>query len=468
MAASCNGSGRNQRRDPVTGSQRRGYRRGDTRIPRSSRSAQPRAVRGNKPGIGGRRPRRPLQPAPRIPQRMGARFRHDCSCAEDSASARIRAAPIWNGKSCWRCCSAHARSAFRPAPNWYRRSASGKTSSPPRASTELSFRTSEAERPADYWTYAKGRGFTLLPGKSLIAALKKATQPDASGIRYGFSCYRASEYVILLGVAQELMVCNPNLLARLQRHWESRAIMSGEFHQVFLREHGSMTEPLPLKYYVPGDRVWFRNPDAHSSDASGYEGSWVLYLGNGLFNNFWQSTQPYTLTSKCLEIYHWRNATFRDAAGDLRMDEALVEQHVRESIADPVETQRIMREMLRHREPSGVYRMAAASTPPANICAGCAPTPRTCCCPNLKTDRASGKIFRVRRAVRDASRFSGVGPAPQRYCGSCYFPQPSNSAKRRPPIHPLFLLAIFSCSEPATPPCLRVDARYPLHPPRER
>lgn len=222
-------------------------------------------------------------------------------------------------------------------------------------SAELSFHTSEAERPADYWTYAKGRGFTLLPGKSLIAALKTATQPDASGTRYGFSCYRATEYVILLGAAQELMVCNPDLLARLQRHWESRPIMSGEFHQVFLREYGSMAEPLPLKYYVPGDRVWFRNPDADSSDATGYEGSWVLYLGGGLFNNFWKSAEPYTLTSKCLEIYQWRNATFRDAAGELRMDEAMVEQRVRESIADPSETQRILRTMLRHREPSGVY-----------------------------------------------------------------------------------------------------------------
>ncbi len=223
-------------------------------------------------------------------------------------------------------------------------------------SAELSFRTSEAERPADYWTYAKGRGFTLLPGKSLIAALKKATQPDASGTRYGFSCYRATEYVILLGVAQELTVCNPDLLARLQRHWESRSIMSAEFHQVFLREYGSMAEPLPLKYYVPGDRVWFRNPDAHSSDATGYEGSWVLYLGGGLFNNFWKSAEPYTLTSKCLEIYQWRNATFRDATGELRMDEVMVEQRVRESIADPPETQRILNKMLRHREPSGVYR----------------------------------------------------------------------------------------------------------------
>lgn len=222
-------------------------------------------------------------------------------------------------------------------------------------SAELSFRTSEAERPADYWTYTSGRGFTLLPGKSLIVALNKAIQPDACGIRYGFSCYRATEYVLLLGVAQELTVCNPGLLAGLQRHWESRAIMSGEFHQVFLREHGSMAEPLPVGYYVPGDRVWFRNSDPDSSDASGYEGSWVLYLGSGLFNNFWKPAAPDTLTSKCLEIYHWRNAVFRDAAGELRVDDAMVEKRVRASTADPAETQGILRTMLRHREPSGAY-----------------------------------------------------------------------------------------------------------------
>lgn len=221
--------------------------------------------------------------------------------------------------------------------------------------TELSFHTTEAERPADYWTYANGRGFTLLPGKSLIAALQKATQPGASGVRYSFSCYRATEYVILLGIAQELETCNPELLSRLQRHWESRAIMSGQFHDVFLREHGSMEDPLPLKYFVPGDRTWFRNPDDHSSDATGYEGSWVMYLGGGLFSNFWKPAEPYTLTAKCLEIFHWRDAAWRDRAGELQIDESVVERHVRMSSADPDQVARILGKMLRHREPSGVY-----------------------------------------------------------------------------------------------------------------
>jgi hypothetical protein len=221
--------------------------------------------------------------------------------------------------------------------------------------TALAFHTTEAERPADYWTYTEGRGFTIRPGKPLITALQKATQPDASGTLYSFSCYRATEYVVLLGIAQELAVSNPALLEQLQRQWERRAIMSGQFHDVFLREYGSMSEPLPPKYYVPGDRLWFRNPDAHSSDVTGYEGSWVFYLGGGLFTNFWKRDQPYTLASKCVELYHWRHATYRDQAGELQIDETVVEERVRASMSDPAEVERILDLMMRFREAKGVY-----------------------------------------------------------------------------------------------------------------
>jgi hypothetical protein len=131
--------------------------------------------------------------------------------------------------------------------------------------------------------------------------------------------------------------------------------MSGEFHEVFLREHGTMSEPLPLKYFVPGDRTWFRNPDEHSSDVTGYEGSWVMYLGGGLFTNFWKRDQPYTLEAKCIEMYHWRNATYRDQAGELQIDEAVVENRVADTADDPAEIERILALMQRHREPSGMY-----------------------------------------------------------------------------------------------------------------
>jgi len=161
--------------------------------------------------------------------------------------------------------------------------------------------------------------------------------------------------VIVLGIAQELARSNPTLLEQLQQHWESRAIMSRQFHDVFLHEYGSMQSPLPPKYYVPGDRLWFRNPDERSSDVEGYEGSWVIYLGCGLFTNFWTCDKPYNMTAKCLEIYHWRSGIYRDTAGDLKMDEARVEARVRATMSDPAEVEQILQRMLRLRDPSGVY-----------------------------------------------------------------------------------------------------------------
>lgn len=222
--------------------------------------------------------------------------------------------------------------------------------------TSLAFHTEVADRPPGYWNYAEDRGFTLKPGKCLLAALTEATQPDVSGRTYPFSCYRATEYVILLGVAQELRESNPELLGRLARQWETRAITSDRFRETFLREYGSMSSPLPTRYYVPGDRVWFRNPDDHSSDATGFEGSWVFYLGGGLFTNFWKRDRPFTLESKCVELYHWRDATYRDDKGEVRIDESVVDARVRESMRDSDALAGILDRMLRLRDPSGVYR----------------------------------------------------------------------------------------------------------------
>lgn len=224
--------------------------------------------------------------------------------------------------------------------------------------TTLAFETEAAERPEDCWTYDEDKGFTLLPGVPLIDALIKTTQPEVSGRLYSFSCYRATEYVTLLGIAQELARSNTELFERLQSVWRQRAIMSEEFHTVFLREQGSMEQPVPPLYYVPGDRVWFRNPDEASADATGFEGSWVMYLGGGLFTNFWKQHQPYTLTRKCVEIYHWRHGLYRDEKGESQIDEAHIEPMIAATLADPAELARVMARMTRWREPRGVYTEA--------------------------------------------------------------------------------------------------------------
>lgn len=243
--------------------------------------------------------------------------------------------------------------------------------------TQLAFGTSQAERPASHWTYDENRGFTVLPGQPLIEALTLATQPDAGdGKLYAFSCYRASEYVMLLGIAQELERVNPPLLAALQRQWETSAIQSGAYHDVFMTELGSLEEPLPPRWYVPGDRVWFRNPDEASADASGFEGSWVIYLGNGLFTNFWERGRPFSFTDKCLEIYHWRHGTYVDAEGDLRMDEVIVAAKVAETRADPVKLAAVVARMARLRDGRGVYLeggcIDATREFPRRVCPGTA------------------------------------------------------------------------------------------------
>ncbi|VFR23014.1 putative lipoprotein [plant metagenome] len=221
--------------------------------------------------------------------------------------------------------------------------------------TALAFDTEAAERPEDCWTYSEATGFVLRPGADLIDALRKATQPDATGKLYAFSCYRATEYVTLLGIAQELQDTNPPLYRRLQRQWEQRAIMSGLFHDVFLREYGSLQDPLPSRYYVPGDRLWFRNPDEASANAEGYEGSWVVYVGEGRYTNFWKRDQPFTLVSKCLEIYHWRDATYENDRGQLRVNDDEVDRRVHQTQQDPQAVQAILARMLRIRDPQGVY-----------------------------------------------------------------------------------------------------------------
>lgn len=223
------------------------------------------------------------------------------------------------------------------------------------ARTAVAFKTLAAERPDRYWTYDDDAGFLLRPGERLSDALRAATQPSVTGQLYDFSCYRASEYVILLGLSEELEGFNPSLLERLEARCRRRAIRSREFHDVFLDEFGSHDAPVPARYFVPGDRLWFRNPDARSSDALGYEGSWVIYMGGGLFSNFWKQERPYTLEDKCIEIFHWRDGAYQDDQREWQMDEEKVDACVARTCSDAAERERVLERMMRMRDPQGIY-----------------------------------------------------------------------------------------------------------------
>ena len=221
--------------------------------------------------------------------------------------------------------------------------------------TELSFDTDAITRPQAYWIYTKENGFLLRQGVSLAEGLERALCPDVSGSTYAFSCQRASEYLMLFAVVRELSKVNQAGLHAVEEQWRKRALTGDDFLFRFLEERGTRENPVPMRYYIPGDRIWFKNPDDHSSDIEGYEGSWVVYLGNGLFCNLWDRQKPYTLEEKCLEIYYWSKSTAVNGNGMLYMNEDAVKEQVEEALRDPAIQRSILEKMMVYRDPTGVY-----------------------------------------------------------------------------------------------------------------
>jgi hypothetical protein len=220
---------------------------------------------------------------------------------------------------------------------------------------ELNFDTSRISRPEAYWAHLEGNGFVLKDGASLVEGIERALCPDISGNHYSFSCQRASEYLMLHSLATELGLSNPDKLMDIELQWKRAPLVADKFLNSFLMEIGSIQNPFPMRLYVPGDRVWFKNPDDFSSNVQGYEGSWVIYLGSGQFANLWNKSYPYTLEKKCVEIYHWRNGVRKDKTGRLEIDEDLLKELVYETLSSDFEVQKIMDLMMRYRDPQGVY-----------------------------------------------------------------------------------------------------------------
>jgi len=221
--------------------------------------------------------------------------------------------------------------------------------------TELSFDTNSITRPQAYWVHSKENGFLLRQGVSLAEGIERALCPDVSGYTYAFSCQRASEYLMLYAVVSELLKVNKEALHATEAQWRKRALTGDDFLFRFLEERGTRENPMPMRYYIPGDRIWFKNPDDHSSDIEGFEGSWVIYLGGGRFCNLWDRQRPYTLEEKCLEIYYWSQCVEVSPAGVPWMNEAVVKERVQMALNDPAIKSPILQRMMVYRDPAGVY-----------------------------------------------------------------------------------------------------------------
>lgn len=218
--------------------------------------------------------------------------------------------------------------------------------------TFVRFDTMQVDRPTDFWTWDDNRGFLLNPGKPLARAIEVAMQPGDSDHAYAFSCKRAGEYLVLLGLAQEAEAVNPRLYRRLLRQSHTCALRGDDYDNAYLQKIGTPEEPLPPRYFIPGDRVWFRNPDVFSSDITGFEGSFTVYIGGGRFPNFWKRNRTETLITKCLTIYFWRDAIYQNAEGDWQVDEPHADRLVEQALRDPERVEEIVDELMQWQEPN--------------------------------------------------------------------------------------------------------------------
>ncbi|MDD0816536.1 hypothetical protein PSQ39_17995 [Curvibacter sp. HBC28] len=140
--------------------------------------------------------------------------------------------------------------------------------------------------PAEDWLQDPPQGLRLRPGRSLIAALQTTLQPDRQHPGHHLSSYRASEWVLLLGLAQELQRHHPALYSRLQQRFERRVMRNCEVHQGLMHQLGQPEAALPRHFAVPGDRLWFGHTSATQRLLPDEQGTWSIYLGQGRFQHF--------------------------------------------------------------------------------------------------------------------------------------------------------------------------------------
>lgn len=151
----------------------------------------------------------------------------------------------------------------------------------------------------------------LLENKSLLEGIKKSIMSKDK--LYNYSCSRITEFLLLSGLLE--VNSNKPICQQIESIWRRKAIKSKLFHDTFLYEYGTKKNPIPMKYYIPGDMIWFGNPDKKSSDIMGYEGTWVVYLNDGLFCDFWKDggdvSHQHTLEDIIITIYNWRHSMIK-------------------------------------------------------------------------------------------------------------------------------------------------------------
>jgi hypothetical protein len=171
-----------------------------------------------------------------------------------------------------------------------------------------------------YWTYG-----TPVPGVALSEAVDDIFRHQD---QYAFGCYTATKIAVVHGILDYYgrIKNQPDHVALV----ESRLLVDDE--PLVDIEPGSMwsfeagiapselVKPgkvLQIQYgvaplnFVPGDWVYFLNPDPASRAIAGYEGSNAIYLGRGRFDDYYDdNNHGFTYVEKLDEVFQWRHGVF--------------------------------------------------------------------------------------------------------------------------------------------------------------
>ena len=180
-----------------------------------------------------------------------------------------------------------------------------------------------------------------------LETVRRTMISDISNNLYEFSCKRVCEYIVLLSILLELKKYNKNnIIEKIEDIYRKKPLKSVSFNETFMTEYGSNTFPVPKLFYIPGDRLWFKNMDDKSSDVAAFEGKWAIYLGNGLFGDFWKTsgniTNQFTFEDILIEIYNWRYCVKLDDNNESYIDEVEVYKRIKYCKENEKEKNRII------------------------------------------------------------------------------------------------------------------------------
>lgn len=145
---------------------------------------------------------------------------------------------------------------------------------------------------------------------------------------YAIGCYTATKLVMAQGILDYYARIAPDvaqvraLEARLmQDNAPLRNVEPGamwDFEPDYdPQDTGRPGKLLQIQYgvaprnFVPGDWAYFYNTDPITYQKTGYEGSNAIYIGRGLFDDYYKDhNYRYTYREKMHEVYQWRHGVF--------------------------------------------------------------------------------------------------------------------------------------------------------------